>query len=238
MNISVIYEDSDVLVINKPIGLVVHSDGKTKEETLVDWILEHYPRMAHVGEPFTKEDGTQILRPGIVHRLDRETSGVLMLVKNQKSFEHFKKLFQNREITKIYNAFVYGEIKNTEGIIDRSIGKSKKDFRLWSAQRGARGTLREAVTEYKVLKISKDFSFVEIKPKTGRTHQIRVHFKAINHPVVCDSLYAPKRPCELGFKRLALHASALEFTTISGKIITAKAKFPNDFQNALLALAN
>jgi len=233
MEIQIIYEDDDLLVINKPAGLVVHSDGKTKEQTVADWMLEHYPQTAHVGESFVTALGKKIARPGIVHRLDRETSGVLVLAKNQQSFENLKKQFQNREIIKVYNAFVYGEMKHTEGVVDRPIGKSRKDFRLWSAQPGARGELREAITHYKVLEKTKNFSFIEVRPKTGRTHQIRVHFKAINHPVVCDKLYALKRECELGFSRLALHAYALTLRTSAGLVITAEAPLPEDFQRAI-----
>lgn len=238
--IEIIYEDRDVLVVNKPAGLIVHPasvqggpDGKTKEQTVADWMLERYPQTADVGELFVVASGKKIARPGIVHRLDRETSGVLVLAKNQHSFEYLKKQFQNREIKKVYNTFVYGEMKYAEGVIDRPIGKSRKDFRLWSSQRGARGELREAVTHYKVLEKTKDFSFVEIRPVTGRTHQIRVHLKAINHPVVCDKLYAPKRECELGFSRLALHARTLTFRTSANSIITAEAPLPDDFQKAL-----
>lgn len=240
MGIKIIYENEEVVVVNKPAGLVVHSDGKTDEPTLADWALEKFPEIKDVGEP-AEYDGKIIARPGIVHRLDRETTGVIVLAKTQDSFLNLKKQFQNREIQKTYNAFVYGKMKETKGVIDRPIGKSKSDFRKWlapskiegSGARGARGMLREAVTHYKVLKTNDDFSFVEINPKTGRTHQIRVHFKAINYPVVCDKLYAPKRECALGFERLALHARSLTFRLQSGEIITAEADFPKDFENAL-----
>ncbi len=230
--IEIIYEDSDVVVINKPSGLIVHSDGKTDESTLVDWILEGYPETALVGESFQTSTGVEIHRPGIVHRLDRETSGALVIAKNQKMFECLKQQFKDRKVVKVYNAFVYGEIKNDSNTIDRPIGKSKKDFRMWSAQRGARGTLREAVTEYSILKRHGGFSFVEVQPKTGRTHQIRVHFKAINYPVVCDKLYAPKHDCALGFQRLALHARSLFFKGVDGNEITAEAQLPDDFVEA------
>ena len=237
MDIKIIYENEEVLVVNKPAGLVVHSDGKTDEPTLVDFILKNYPEIEGVGEPAIY-DGKEIARPGIVHRLDRETSGVIVIAKTQDSFLNLKKQFQGREITKTYNAFLYGVVKDKSGIIDLSIGRSKSDFKQWSAQHGARGELREAVTHYKVLKENKDFTYVEVVPKTGRTHQIRVHFKAINHPVVCDKIYAPKRKCELDFERLALHACSLSFKLQSGEIITAEAELPQDFEQALEAIAN
>jgi len=231
--LTVVYEDDYVLVVNKPAGLVVHGDGRTEEETLVDWLLQHYPDIAGVGEPWLRGDGTDISRPGIVHRLDRETSGVLVVAKTQESFKNLKKQFQERTVRKIYRAFVYGRFKDETGSIDRPIGKSRRDFRLWSAQRGARGELRQAITEYEVLTPGNDATYVEVYPKTGRTHQIRAHLKAIHHPVVCDKLYAPKHACLYGFTRLALHALSITFLLESGTSITAAAPLPKDFTDAL-----
>ena len=233
--INIIFENDEVLAVDKPAGLVVHSDGKTKEPNLTDWGVENYPEMESIGEKAVY-DGKEIARPGIVHRLDRETSGVIVLAKTQESFENLKKQFQERETKKIYNAFVYGPMKEEEATIDRPIGKSKSDFRKWSAQRGARGELREAVTDYKVLEKSKEFSYLEVSPKTGRTHQIRVHLKAINYPVVCDKLYAPKRECALGFDRLALHARSITFALLNGENVTVEADLPEDFEKAVKTL--
>lgn len=242
MKISVLHEDKNYIIINKPAGLVVHSDGKTKEPALTEWILQNYPKMEKVGEPMRTPTGEEIPRPGIVHRLDRDTSGVLVIAKNAAAFEDLKKKFQDREVQKTYHAFVYGNMKEEEGTIDRPIGRSNKDFRMWSAQRGARGELREAITHFKVLGRSVDeksdaenanVTFVEIEPKTGRTHQIRVHFKAINHPVVCDPLYAPKQPSLLGFDRLALHSRSIKFTSLDGKEIEVEAPYSTDFKKAV-----
>ena len=144
----VIYEDDDVVAVNKPAGLVVHPDGKTNERTLVDWIREHYPETKDVGEPARLSDGSVVARPGIVHRLDRDTSGVLLIAKNTPAFLFLKEQFQERRIKKTYLALVYGALARKEGIVDAPIGKSGKDFRKWSAEKGARGTHREAVTEY------------------------------------------------------------------------------------------
>lgn len=230
--INILYEDDNVLAINKPAGLVVHSDGKREKVALTDWIDKKYPESKGVGETLTLSNSDVIERSGIVHRIDRETSGVMLVAKNQKSFSHLKTQFQNREINKIYHMFVYGEMKDDEGVIHRPIGRSKKDFRQWSAQRGTRGAMREAITHYKVIFRSKDFSFVEVIPKTGRTHQIRVHFKAVNHPIVADSLYASKKGKALGFERLALHAYSIEFNSINGKKIKVIAPHPEDFERA------
>lgn len=238
MTIPIIYEDDYVIVVNKPAGLVVHSDGKTKEMTLSDWIIERYPNMKDVGEPVVLSSGETILRPGIVHRIDRDTSGVLVIAKTQDSFLFIKEQFKNRHIKKEYRAFVYGLVKKDKEIINREIGRSTKDFRLWSAQRGARGTLREAITEYIVLERGKEFSYLSVFPKTGRTHQIRVHLKAINHPVVNDKLYAPKREAGLGLSRLALHAFNIELEIPNTGIKFFEAPLPEDFKIALEYLHN
>ena len=235
-NVEILYEDKDILAINKPSGLVVHSDGKTAEKTLVDWIILKYPKIKKVGESWTTPSGEIIYRPGIVHRLDRETSGVMLVAKTQKGFENLKKQFQEHKIEKVYHAFTYGEMKNDSGTIDRPIARSKKDFRMWSAQRGARGEPREAITDYKVITRANGYSFVHVFPKTGRTHQIRVHFKAINYPLVSDSLYAPKRKNErknrLGLERVALHSYGITFTDLKDKSHTVTAPYPGDFEKA------
>lgn len=235
--IKIIHEDGDFLVVDKPAGLVVHPDGRTNEKTLVDWILNNRPEIKGVGEPLTLTNGKIIERPGIVHRIDRETSGVLVIAKNQKAFLHLKNQFKENTVSKKYNAFVYGEMKEEKGIIERPIGRSSKDFRLWSAGRGAKGKIREAQTEYIVLKKTPEWSFLEISPKTGRTHQIRVHLKAINHPIVCDKLYAPKQDCILGFERAALHAGSVAFRGMNGEELYFEAPLPEDFEKALTFIA-
>lgn len=237
MKIKILYEDSNILVIDKPSGVVVHPDGRTKEKTISDWVVEHYPKLKGVGEPITF-DGQALDRPGIVHRLDRETSGVLVIVKNVKTFAHFKKQFMDRQIKKVYHAIVSGFLKNDNGIINKPIGRSPSDFRRRLAGRGARGELREAITEYKVLKRFTDkkgekFSYIEVMPKTGRTHQIRVHMKYINHPIVCDKLYAPKNMCPKELSRLALHAKSIEFKDLKNKTIKVESPLPPEFKKIL-----
>ena len=244
MPIPILYQDPNIIAINKPAGLVVHSDGRTEEKTLGDWVIEHFPQAAEVGEPIVLASGGTIPRPGIVHRLDRDTSGVMLVALTQEGFNHLKRQFQDRSIEKKYHAFVYGVMAEEEGVIDRPISRSRKDFRLWSAQRGGRGEARDAVTHYKVLArldgnkdslADKDClcTLIEASPKTGRTHQIRVHMKAINHPLVADPLYAPKRDPILGFKRLALHSREITFENLAGEEITLEAPYPEDFSLAL-----
>jgi 23S rRNA pseudouridine1911/1915/1917 synthase len=245
MQPTILYEDDDILAVNKPAGLVVHSDGKTVESTLADWVLANYPDTKHVGEPARTQKGEEIVRPGIVHRLDRETSGVMLVAKTARGFDMLKKQFQEHEITKEYHAFLYGELKGEmrggaeklHGVIDRPIGRSAQDFRKWSAQRGSKGERREAVTEYDIVSRgdvgSEKYTFVHAYPLTGRTHQIRVHFKAVNYPLVADSLYSPKTENTLGFKRLALHSYQITFTKTDGIRETVTAAYPEDFKHAL-----
>ncbi|TSC68711.1 MAG: 23S rRNA pseudouridine synthase [Parcubacteria group bacterium Gr01-1014_56] len=228
---SVIYEDKDIIVINKPAGLLVHADGKHERATLVDWLALEYPELKGVGEEQTLPDGTIIERPGIVHRIDADTSGVMVVARTQKAFEFLKKQFQNRETRKVYLAFVYGPLKDERGIIDKPIGSARGGKGPRSA-RTPHGTSRDAQTAYHVLKKNKEVSYVEAFPKTGRTHQIRVHFSAIQHPIICDKLYAPNRPALLGFTRLALHALSLSFAHPDGRKVTFTAPLPADFAEA------
>jgi 23S rRNA pseudouridine1911/1915/1917 synthase len=249
----ILHEDEAIVVIDKPAGLMVHPDGRSKGETLIDWIREKYPDMEGVGEPLTivksdEEDVDEdaapnlIERPGIVHRLDRDTSGALVLTRTKEAHRILKGQFMDRHVRKTYRAFVYGSLNEERGIIDRAIGKSRTDFRQWSAGRGTRGTERPARTDYRTILRSKEASYAEVFPHTGRTHQIRVHFKAIQHPVICDELYGNGRPPLLGFARLALHALSLSFKhPVGGKEMLFTAPLPPDFVHAekeLRALAD
>ena len=161
--IHVIYEDEDLVALNKPAGAIF------------DWALERRPELLPV------------------HRLDKDTSGIILFAKNARTQEYLKKLFQNNEIRKTYLALVVGEFKCKGGMIELTIGRSKKTPLKRVAIGAKRGKIREAVTKYKILKRFEGFTLVEAYPKTGRTHQIRSHFAAIGHPVVCDKLYAGKK---------------------------------------------
>jgi 23S rRNA pseudouridine1911/1915/1917 synthase len=235
-SIEKIYEDDNILVVYKPHGMLTHSSASSDEESVASWFVEEYPESENVGEPLVLDDGAKIQKPGIVHRLDKDTSGVLLLVKTEQAFQHIKEQFKARKVEKVYRAFVYGVFKEDAGVIDRPIGRSAKDFRLRSAQRGSRGKVREAITHYTVLGRGKNNSYLELRPKTGRMHQLRVHLKAVNHPIVCDSLYAPKQKHALGFSRLALHASRLEVEVQPGKVMSFEAPLPQDFIEAEKAL--
>lgn len=235
----ILFENDDVVVINKPVGMMVHADDHSKEPTVVDWFLTHYPDSKGVGEPQLSNEGKELERSGIVHRLDRDTSGVMILAKNQEAFIHLKQQFHDRVAKKTYRAFTYGHVREKYGTIDRPIGRSSSDFRLRSAERGAKGTLREASTDWELIGTGeyKDeaFSYVKLKPKTGRTHQLRVHLKAIDRPIVGDTLYASKH-CErsnsLGLARLALHAHILEIVLPDGQEQRFIAPLPQEFEQA------
>jgi len=240
MQIDILYEDESILAVNKPAGLVVHSDGRTQEATLADWLLENYPTIRGVGETIPLTSGGTIEKWGIVHRIDRETSGVLLVAKTQQAFLCLKAQFQARSIKKSYRTFAQGFFKEEQGTINKPIGRSTSDFRRWSAEYGARGELREAVTDYQVIGKGElrdlKISYLEVKPHTGRTHQIRVHLKAVGHPIICDSLYAPKTPCVLGFERTALHAFSIVFKGLDEAEHKVEAPLPEDFQKALAEL--
>lgn len=240
-DIEVIFENESIVVINKPSGVMVHADGYAEGETVADWFVQNYPESKGVGEEAILNHGknvdVRIDRPGIVHRLDTETSGVLVLARTQQTFAFLKRQFHDRKTKKEYRAFVYGKMSEDHGSIDRPIGRSAKDFRLRSAQRGAKGALRPSHTDWELIAGNNEFSYLRAFPKTGRTHQIRVHLKAINHSVVCDKLYAPKSLIEntdnLGFDRLALHAHTLTINVPSPtgdtKEMTFEASLPPEF---------
>lgn len=235
MSTEILLETDQFLIINKPSGLRTHGDGKSDVPTVVDWILKERPFVSGVGENM-EVDGKVIERPGIVHRLDEETSGALVIAKTQESFEYLKQQFKDRTVSKEYHAFVWGHFKESKGVVDEPIGRSSGDFRRWQAGRGVRGEVREAVTNWEVGMSFEDesgerFSFMQLWPKTGRTHQLRVHMKYLQRPIVSDSLYGGKPG--LGFARVALHARTISFVAPDGERVAVTAPYPEDFQRAV-----
>ena len=225
----ILYEDNDVVAVAKPAGLITHQDGRTKEETAEDWFKEKYGAEGALPAPGPT---------GYVHRLDRDTSGVLVFAKNAAAYEFLRKAFHDRDIHKTYLAIVYGVLKEKIGVIDFAIGRSRRDFRLRSAQPKAKGRLREALTRYEVIGESEGYSLLKMSPETGRTHQIRVHLKAIHHPIVGDSLYAPNHPLALGISRLGLHAYSLDLPLPSGERVLITAPIPSDLAPAFQHFQN
>ncbi len=230
-DIEIIYENKDIIVINKPAGLAVHGvAGKVSAEpTLTDILLKKYPEIRTVGDD-------PALRPGIVHRLDKDTSGVMVVARNQKSFEYLKSLFRGRDIKKTYVAVVSGVPQEKQGIIDKPIG-----IRNGTTKRSVRSEkmAKPAVTEYKVLAMSdprlatsgkpQSYSLLEIHPLTGRTHQIRVHLASIGRPIAGDVLYGPKKQPPWA-NRLMLHATSIEFVDGSGGRLRFDAEAPKEFE--------
>lgn len=236
---TILFEDADVLVINKPEGWIIHEDGKTTDApVVVSWFLARTPEARGVGEAGYAPAGTPLERSGVVHRLDRETSGVLVLAKTQDAHQFLKQQFKDRTIYKEYRAFVYGRIHDRFGTINRPIGRSTKDHRLRSAMRGAKGLLRDAITDFERIGVGEylgeSFSYVKLVPKTGRTHQLRVHLRAIDRPIVNDALYATHvlSSNNLALTRMALHAHVLELTLPNGQIERFIAPVPQVFEEA------
>lgn len=226
MDLEIIYQDKNLAAINKPAGLLTHptaAAGEEKEKTLTDLLIKKFPEIKNVGDdPKT--------RPGVVHRLDKDTSGIIVIARNQEYFEYLKNLFQTKDIQKTYLALAFGKITPKTGVIEKSIslkpGTTKRTVYEGKME-------KPAVTHYKVLRVYEKYddkySLVEIKPKTGRTHQIRVHLASIGHPLVGDSLYGNKNN-PFGLHRQFLHAQALEFSLPEGARLRLEADLPEDLQ--------
>ncbi len=236
---TIVFENDELLVVDKPAGLIVHSDGRTVEPTLADWVLSHAPGTREVGEPWVSPQGEVVPRPGIVHRLDRTTSGVMVIAKTGEAYVALKEQFQERSVKKEYRAFVYGHPRAEEGQIEAEIVRIRSTPPRWGVARPHEEKKhRAALTEWHVIARGSDrttgtaVSSLTLVPHTGRTHQIRVHLKHLGNPVVCDPLYASGQPCLLGFARPALHAHRLTFTLPDGTRTLFEASLPSDFEQA------
>ncbi|OGY42717.1 MAG: hypothetical protein A2Y67_01485 [Candidatus Buchananbacteria bacterium RBG_13_39_9] len=220
----IVYEDDNILVIDKPAGLLIHPTEKMETKTLAAGLLARFPEIKNVGE--------SPLRPGIVHRLDKNVSGLILVCKTQRAFDFFKKKFQARKIKKIYTALVHGKMERVEGTIDLPIARSKTKGKMAVKSQEQGG--KEAITSYTATKQFNNFSLLEVEILTGRTHQIRAHFNAIQHPVVGDKLYTQKWVKEkMELDRPFLHASYLSFKNLDGKKLEFKSKLPVKLQKIL-----
>ena len=217
--LDILYEDDDLIAINKPAGMVVHSGAGRHTGTLVNALLHRFGNLSQVGGP---------LRPGIVHRLDRLTSGVLLIARSDAAHRDLARQFSSREVEKIYLALVHGRVKADQGRITTPITRDPRQ-RVRMTAKLAHG--RSAITEYRVLKRFEGFTFLEVKIGTGRTHQIRVHLASVGHPVAGDKLYGAPAGT-LG--RYFLHAHRITFASpTSGSRITITAPLPGDLQQYL-----
>ena len=219
--IEIVYEDSDIIVVNKPKGLVVHPANGNPDGTLVNAI------MAVCKESLSGIGGE--LRPGIVHRLDKDTSGLLIVAKNDKAHIEMSRQIKNREVKKVYIALVKGVIKENEATIDMPIGRSPKDRKKMAVIKDG----KEAITHFKVIKRYENYTLLEIKIDTGRTHQIRVHMAEIGYPIVGDMVYSNGKN-EFGVKGQCLHAKSLDFKhPVTKKQMHLEADLPEYFKNIL-----
>lgn len=224
--VEVVYEDNDIIVVNKPKGMVVHPANGNPDGTLVNAI------MAMCKDSLSGIGGE--LRPGIVHRIDKDTSGLLIVAKNDKAHIEMSNQIKNHEVKKIYIALVRGIVGEDEATIDMPIGRSTKDRKKMAVVKNG----KEAVTHFKVLKRYDKYTLLEVKIDTGRTHQIRVHMAEIGHPVVGDMVYSNGKN-DFGVEGQMLHAKSLDFRhPITGKQMHLEAELPEYFKNIIEKLDN
>jgi len=230
MELKILYEDNNLLAIDKPSGIVVFSEGKSNEKTIVNYLLEKNLDLKNVGKA---------PRYGIVHRLDKDTSGILLVAKNNKTLEFLQKQFKERKVIKKYVALVVGNIKTEQGKIETLVGRAPKERKkqkvyLPLAPDTKEKKLRKAITEYRVLKRFKNYTLIEAIPKTGRKHQIRVHFSNLSHPIVGDKIYGFKnQPKPEDLNRLFLHSFYLKIKLPNGKEKEFKSELPKDLKEVL-----
>ncbi|MDP3056902.1 MAG: RluA family pseudouridine synthase [bacterium] len=239
VKIKIIHDEKDFAVIDKPAGLVVYPGTKHEEKTLVNGLLALWPEIKSVGE--------DPMRPGIVHRLDKDTSGIMIIAKNNSSFEYFKNIFKNREVKKTYLALVHGILTPREGIIDFPIRRSETvpTKQVAIKEKNITDSARPALTRFTVLKYLKDsagneYTLTEAMPETGRMHQIRVHFAALGHNIVGDKIYKWNKTQKIvPLKSHFLHAAALDFISPAKKTLKFSSPLPkelNDFLKTLIEI--
>jgi 23S rRNA pseudouridine1911/1915/1917 synthase len=235
--LKVIYETKNYVAFNKPAGMLVHGikgfEAKTAGNTVADHAVKMHPEIAKVGD----DPGN---RPGIVHRLDKDTSGVIIVARNQKFFDYMKSQFQTHQVIKTYLALVNGRILG-KGIVDAPIGLKPGTVKRSTIARDMK-MVKEALTEYEAKKVYQRivldgkgaiyYTLVHVTPRTGRTHQIRVHLASIQHPIVGDTMYGPKVN-GLGLTRQFLHAESIEFATPDGNRVKLEAELPPELQTIL-----
>ena len=230
----IIKKTKEYLIINKPAGLIVHGALHIKEPGLADELIKKFPKIKKVGD--------DPARPGIVHRLDKPASGLMVVAQTNDSFDNLKKQFQKRTVAKYYIALVYGQIKADEGVIDFPIYRSKGGYKMVALPRTVKREKnplgRAALSEFEVIKRYINYTLLRVRIKTGRTHQIRVHMAAYGHPVVGDDLYGTIKTKiknqKLGLGRIFLHAYRLEFDNLRGE----RKKYEIELPAELIELLN
>ncbi|WJY28799.1 RluA family pseudouridine synthase [Sporosarcina trichiuri] len=219
LDLDIVYEDKDVLVVNKPSGMVVHPAPGHTTGTLVNGLMYHCDDLSGING---------VMRPGIVHRIDKDTSGLLMVAKNDKAHASLVDQLVAKSVTRVYTALVHGHIPHDNGTIDAPIGRNPKDRQSMAVENNG----KNAVTHFKVLERFGDFTLVECRLETGRTHQIRVHMKYIGHPLAGDPKYGPEKTIE--FDGQALHAGTLGFVhPVSGEYMEFETPLPENYRQLL-----
>lgn len=219
LDLDIVYEDADVLVVNKPRGMVVHPAAGHATGTLVNGLMHHCTDLSGING---------VMRPGIVHRIDKDTTGLLAVAKNDLAHASLAEQLSNKTVTRKYTALVHGNIQHDEGTVDAPIGRDPKDRQRMTVIDGG----RDAVTHFTVTERFGDFTLVECRLETGRTHQIRVHMRYIGHPLAGDPKYGPKKT--LSFGGQVLHAGVLGFTHPStGEYLEFEAPLPEDFNELI-----
>ncbi len=229
LKVKVLKKSKDYLIIEKPSGLLVHATSKNEPETLVNWLVAKYPEVKKIADPESLLKRDKIFRPGIVHRLDREVSGLMLIALNQTAYEYYKKQFQDRIVKKEYTALVYGHLPQPQDLIEFEISRKSAGGKMAAHPKGS-GLGKYAITEYTVLQEFQKYTLVSVNILTGRTNQIRVHFLALKHPIVGDNLYKLKQ-YKPKFKptRVMLHASKLSFIDQKGEEQKFESELPNEF---------
>jgi 23S rRNA pseudouridine1911/1915/1917 synthase len=223
----IIAETRDYLIIDKPAGLLVHATENSIEPTLVDWLVKKYPEIKKISDSESLARGDLTYRPGIVHRLDKDVSGVMLIARNQTAFDYFKKQFQTKQVQKEYLGLVNGELPKDAGVIEFEISRKTGEGRMACHPKGS-GKGKPAITEYSVEQRLKNYTLVKIQPLTGRTNQIRAHFFSINHPIAGDKVY--KMNDKPASTRLMLHAAKLSFVDLNCKTQSFESPMPIEFQ--------
>jgi 23S rRNA pseudouridine1911/1915/1917 synthase len=225
MSPTLIFENELFLVLDKPSGMVVHPFDFSTEETLLDFLASYCPLTLTIKNEITLQDKRVVNLGGIVHKLDRDTSGVLVVAKHIDAFTELKKLFTTQQIQKTYIALIEGVIAEDTIHIDAPLGRNKKDYKQVAYPENPRGELRDAITNLNVIERKESTTLVELSPKTGRTHQLRAHCAYIKHPIVGDISYGSKTPST----RIMLHAKELSFTLFNERYsFTSSQTFPNN----------
>ncbi len=226
IKLDIIFECDDYAVINKPAGILVHPTDGMENDTIANAVVVYWPKAKKVGD--------DPKRPGIVHRLDKEVSGLMIICKTQKAFDHFKREFQERHVKKIYTALVHEPISQPTGTITFKIERGTKG-KMAARPESQEG--KDAITHYRVTKEFEHFALVRVEIETGRSNQIRAHFNALNHPVVGDRLYTQKHLKEtVPLKRIFLHATELSFTDPDGEYKEFVAPLPPELEAVLVSL--